>query len=173
MTDAPNIRRSQRSLVAMSAICRSDSNPREFMAIADLSPEGCRVASTRPFLRVGQHVAIVPETLSSLGGVVRWVVGNVAGIEFDRPLYGPVHDHLCRTFTLADASEPPLVPAPDAELPGYLSAKIIAGNAEFQRKSEDVPQATRFTSLETRPGLRARQTKPEVVRLFLNNSRLD
>jgi len=39
-------------------------------------------------------VVIRPEGLEGLTGVIRWIEGNRAGIQFDRPIYGPVFDHL-------------------------------------------------------------------------------
>jgi hypothetical protein len=33
-----------------------------------------------------------------LPGVVRWVSADLAGVEFDRPIYGPVLDHIAQAF---------------------------------------------------------------------------
>lgn len=38
-----------------------------------------------------------PQGMEILTGVIRWISGEVAGIEFDRPLYGPIIDHLALT----------------------------------------------------------------------------
>lgn len=40
---------------------------------------------------------IRPQGMEILTGVVRWMRGGVAGVEFDRPIYGPVLDHLALT----------------------------------------------------------------------------
>ena len=39
-----------------------------------------------------------PERMEGLCGTVRWVSGHEAGIEFDRPLYAPVVEHLHRLY---------------------------------------------------------------------------
>lgn len=44
--------------------------------------------------RVGTHVVIRPEGLEALGGVVRWIKRDFAGIEFDRAIYPPAVDYL-------------------------------------------------------------------------------
>jgi len=48
----------------------------------------------RVLFRVGAHVVIRPEGLEALGGVVRWIKRDFAGIEFDRAIYPTVVDHL-------------------------------------------------------------------------------
>lgn len=48
------------------------------------------------------RVVIRPQALEGLTGIIRWISGDCAGVEFDRPLHGPVVDHLVRlhaTFT--------------------------------------------------------------------------
>ena len=45
-------------------------------------------------LRVGSHVVIRPEGIEALGGTVRWIAGDCAGVEFDRAIYDPIIDHL-------------------------------------------------------------------------------
>ena len=47
-------------------------------------------------LRVGSHVVIRPTGMEALGGTVRWIAGDYAGLEFDRPIYDPIIDHLAR-----------------------------------------------------------------------------
>ncbi len=48
--------------------------------------------------RVGAQVVLRPQGLEGLCGLVRWVRGHDAGIEFDRPLYTPVVEHLHRKY---------------------------------------------------------------------------
>ena len=67
---------------------------RDNAQISDLSSEGCRVKVHGVLLQIGGRVVIRPEGLEGLTGIVRWVDGHEAGIEFDCPLYGPVVDHL-------------------------------------------------------------------------------
>lgn len=89
-------RRSARQPVALDAQCRTDRGLRDKGRILDLSPEGCCVFTSELFVRLGARVLVRPEGLEGLSGIVRWIEGNRAGIEFDHPLYVPVFDHLVR-----------------------------------------------------------------------------
>ena len=66
--------------------------------ISNLSPEGCCVTTQGLFVKVGARVIVRPDGMEGLTGVVRWVKGIQAGIEFDTPLYGPIVDHLVERF---------------------------------------------------------------------------
>ena len=62
--------------------------------LSDISAEGCCVTTRGLFYRVGASVIIRPEGLEGIAGTVRWVEGCRAGVQFERPLYGPVLEHL-------------------------------------------------------------------------------
>ncbi len=87
-------RRADRKRVDMKAHCRTVSGLRDKGKICDLSPEGCRVTTSGLFMNVGMRVLIKPEGLEGLTGIVRWIQGMDAGVEFDTPLYGPVFEYL-------------------------------------------------------------------------------
>jgi hypothetical protein len=89
-------RKSERLPVVLPARVRSRSGFLDRVVITDLSPEGCRIESQGLTVHAGDLVVIRPQSLEGLTGVVRWVVGHTAGVQFDRPLYGPVVDHLFR-----------------------------------------------------------------------------
>lgn len=80
----------------LAATCRTQSGMRDNAHIFDISPHGCRLATSTLAVRIGTHIVIRPQGLEGLGGVVRWIDGQHAGIEFDAPLYEPVVDHLSR-----------------------------------------------------------------------------
>jgi hypothetical protein len=94
-------RSATRSPVAMSARCRTDSGAKDYVALVDLSAEGCCLLSRQPLLSRGQRVTLSPDTLAGLTGRVQWTSDCLAGILFDKPLYGPVYEHLARTFNCA------------------------------------------------------------------------
>ena len=94
MSVAATPRKSQRKLVEMSAQCRTQNGLRDMGRISDISAEGCCVTTNSLFFKVGTRVVIRPEGMEGLTGVVRWIAGDKAGVEFDCPLYGPVIDHL-------------------------------------------------------------------------------
>ncbi|GAM05032.1 MULTISPECIES: PilZ domain-containing protein [Novosphingobium] len=87
-------RRSVRKPVSMTVQCRTHSGLRDTGEIYDLSPEGCCIQITGMFFKVGGRIVLRPAGLEAFSGVVRWISGDFAGVEFDRPLYGPVVDHL-------------------------------------------------------------------------------
>lgn len=71
--------------------------------ISDISPHGCRLATSTLAVRIGLRIVIRPQGLEGLGGVVRWIEGQQAGIEFDAPLYEPVVDHLSQLHAAGTA----------------------------------------------------------------------
>lgn len=80
----------------MSVQCRTQSGLRDSGEISDVSTEGCCLKVRGLYFRVGTRLMLRPQGLESLTGVVRWVRGDLAGVEFDRAIYGPVVDHLVR-----------------------------------------------------------------------------
>lgn len=91
------LRRSERLALVLPARCRSRSGFVDHVVISDISTRGCRIDSLGLVLGVGDMVVIRPQALEGLTGVIRWIKNHSAGIEFDRPLYGPVVEHLQRT----------------------------------------------------------------------------
>ncbi|MCJ2183803.1 PilZ domain-containing protein [Novosphingobium sp. 1949] len=87
-------RRSVRKPVSMAVQCRTQSGLRDSGEIFDISAEGCCLQLAGLFLKVGARLILRPSGLEAFSGVVRWISGDFAGIEFDRPMYGPVVDHL-------------------------------------------------------------------------------
>lgn len=55
-------------------------------AIRDLSTHGCRIDSDAGWLRVGAFISIRPDEDAAVMGIVRWVRGGGAGIEFLHPV---------------------------------------------------------------------------------------
>lgn len=94
-----SLRRAKRHMLVLPARCRSRSGFVDHVVISDLSEGGCRIDSLGLVLGVGDMVVVRPQALEGLTGVIRWTKGHSAGIEFDRPLYGPVVEHLQRAFT--------------------------------------------------------------------------
>jgi len=95
-------RRSTRQPISLAAQCRTANGLRDEGEISDITAEGCCVATTGLLFRVGMRVVIRPQALEGLTGIIRWISGDCAGVEFDRPLHGLVVDHLVRlhaTFT--------------------------------------------------------------------------
>jgi hypothetical protein len=87
-------RRAQRRSVALPAQYRTTSALRDCGRISDISTQGCCVTAGDLLFRVGSHVVIRPDGMEAVGGTVRWIARNFAGIEFDRSIHAPVLEHL-------------------------------------------------------------------------------
>lgn len=108
------LRRTNRLQLVLPARCRSRTGFVDHVVISDISEGGCRIDSLGLIMGVGEMVVVRPQGLEGLCGVIRWVKGHSAGIEFDRALYPAVVDHLHRTFMRF------LNPENLRELPGKL-----------------------------------------------------
>lgn len=82
----------------MHAFWRSDTGRQGEQAIVDLTAQGCRVFTKAVPLNLGLNIRVRPQDFESLPGIVRLARGGFAGIEFDKPLCGPVAEHLQRVF---------------------------------------------------------------------------
>lgn len=64
----------------------------------DLSETGCRFYDRRTVLKIGSALTIRIETLGPFDATVRWIEQDVVGVQFARPLYGPVFEHIRDTL---------------------------------------------------------------------------
>ena len=85
----------------MTATCRTQTGLRDSAHISDISQHGCRLTTKTLSIRIGQRIVIRPQGLEGVSGVVRWIDGQDAGIEYDAPLYEHVVDHLGRLYAAA------------------------------------------------------------------------
>ena len=93
-----DLREFERYSVVIPATCRSRTGFRDQVVLHDISCGGCSLRSHGLTIHEGDLVVVRPEGIEGLGGEVRWVRGRDAGIRFLAPIYGPVVDHLRRTF---------------------------------------------------------------------------
>lgn len=91
-------RAAARTAVRMPASCRSSTGLRDEGWLEDISAVGCCFVTRATCFKAGNHVVLRPGGLEGITGIVRWVRANRCGIEFSRPLYGAVLDHLCAQF---------------------------------------------------------------------------
>ncbi|WP_239807302.1 PilZ domain-containing protein [Croceicoccus hydrothermalis] len=73
--------------------------------VTDLSEAGCACATPSVWMRSGAQVTIRIGSLGPIDATIRWVNDRQVGIEFHRPVYGPVFEHL--RSLIAQASERP------------------------------------------------------------------
>lgn len=89
-------RRAERQQIVLAAQCRTATGVRDDGYLSDISPEGCCITTRGILFLEGARVMIKPQGLEGLSGVVRWISGHKAGVQFDSPLYGPIVEHLGR-----------------------------------------------------------------------------
>lgn len=97
------LRYEERGDVMMPGKLRHNVTCRTETDVIDLSTRGCRISVREKGITVGSTAFIRLDNLAPLRATVRWHAAGFAGVEFDWPLYLPVHDHLLNAwrFTVA------------------------------------------------------------------------
>ncbi len=91
--DPPESRNGDRVTLNAEAGIRRAGHRGFHTRVYDLSPEGCRIEFVeKP--EPGERVWVKFEGLESLEGSVRWVVGHVGGVKFERRIHGGVFERL-------------------------------------------------------------------------------
>lgn len=89
-------RAAMRYPVWITATCRTSLGRVADVILSNLSTDGCGLSIGEDMVRPGQVVSVKLPSLEPLHGVVCWVKGKQAGVKFERPLYGPVLEHLVK-----------------------------------------------------------------------------
>lgn len=87
-------RGSSRLPTSIAAVAQSTQGAVQRLEISDLSPEGCAVVVAGPPLVAGTVYGIKMEGLEGLVSTARWTAGQQAGLQFDRPLYPAIAEHI-------------------------------------------------------------------------------
>ena len=95
--DPPDMERraSQRHQVVAHAILRRDGSSSYRATVFDLTENGCKAEMVER-LEVADRIWVKFDGLEAIHASVSWVARPVAGIQFDRPIYGAVFDALMR-----------------------------------------------------------------------------
>jgi len=101
-------RQSIRYPVWLTATCRTSLGRVSDVILSNLSADGCGITAQEGLLRPGQQIVVRLQSIEGLPGRVCWVKGKRAGVKFDRPLYGPVVEHIVNV----QLSAPPAAPEP-------------------------------------------------------------
>jgi hypothetical protein len=96
-------RRTVRQPLSLAAQCRTITGIRDEGYLSDISAEGCCITTRGILFLVGSRVMIKPKGMEGLSGVVRWIEGHRAGVQFDTPLYAPIVDHLANLYAAGSA----------------------------------------------------------------------
>ena len=67
---------------------------RRSIEITDISIGGCSVVIGSQYAAGGRGYAIKIDGLETLGAEIRWIAGEGAGLQFERPLHPAVLDHI-------------------------------------------------------------------------------
>ncbi len=89
--------------LALSGEVRTANGTRGTAYIQNLSTHGCGLWANAFQLRQGSILMVRPSGLEGIYGTVKWARHFQAGVEFDRPLYGPVVDHICDKHDMAQS----------------------------------------------------------------------
>jgi hypothetical protein len=165
-----NFRQFEKSCEQGAGVQRSGN--RSYVAMGARS-EGCCILSRQRLLSRGQRITLSPDSLAGLCGRVQWTDDCLAGILFDKPLYGPVYEHLARTFPRLSPEPGTIMPRQNGteglsdETRRELLQKIM--DVEAKNRPREGTEADRYNRMvrETpRGGLRSRPGGGRVFELF-------
>lgn len=98
MSDTPPIPRQENRLpVELKSCVRTGGMKIQDVALSNISAAGCCIAIAEHYVEVDRTIIIQPDSLEGLEARVRWVRDGKAGLEFARPLYPAVVEHLHKT----------------------------------------------------------------------------
>lgn len=84
----------------LKANCRSRNGGTNEIRVLDLSEAGCMINKRMLLMEPGDRVLVKMEGLTYLPCNVLWAEDEEAGLAFEQPLYGPVLEHLQRSFVV-------------------------------------------------------------------------
>ena len=88
------IRREDRHGVAVDGRYRTGTGVPKDVSVLDISEGGCRFFDKFGRLTPGAQITIRVGPIGPIPATVRWCEGQVVGVEFEDPIYGPVLDHI-------------------------------------------------------------------------------
>lgn len=96
MSDVPDRRNGTRKPLFACAYIRTANRSGLEAVISNLSAEGACLIGLEFLGPIEPRLMVKLNGMESLGANVRWTQGSSVGVEFERPLYGPVVDHLVK-----------------------------------------------------------------------------
>ncbi|MBU1253747.1 MAG: PilZ domain-containing protein [Alphaproteobacteria bacterium] len=87
-------RKSPRKIISVPGRIRTGQCIAHNVAITDLSEGGCCAIDRGASLKEGATVTIRVGRLDPIEATVRWARAGEIGLEFQRPIYGPVFNHI-------------------------------------------------------------------------------
>ncbi|GMM92573.1 PilZ domain-containing protein [Qipengyuania sp. MTN3-11] len=96
-------REHERYDVAVAGHLRTGRGKELAAKVTDLSESGCSCVAGSMWINEGANISVRIGSLGPIEATVRWVEGYEVGMEFHRPIYGPVFEHLCEMINQAEA----------------------------------------------------------------------
>lgn len=87
-------RNSERFDISVQGRYRTGSGLARDVPILEISETGCRFFDKFGRLKGGDEITLRIGTIGPVVGTVRWSRDQITGIEFEKPLYGPVFEHI-------------------------------------------------------------------------------
>jgi hypothetical protein len=164
-------RQVERAEIALGASCRTEIGRRTFVAMIDLTPQGCCLYSRALDVNVKQKLYLQPVGLAPLGATVQWKAGSLIGVQFDAELYPAVFEHLAEAhpWPLAGSAKAAMELTGDGRAAAHSELVRIIERAEKQFLSREQPKdvlTTRPLTIGSRPGLSQRAASGNLARLF-------
>ena len=112
-----NARKAERHELAVHGNYRMRGKRHDIFFI-ELSDQGCRFYDRHSPLEAEDVINLRIENLGPFEATVRWRDAKYVGVQFERPLYGPVFDHIRDKLDRAqNAGFIPRIPQPDQVQP--------------------------------------------------------
>lgn len=89
-------RKDPRRPVNAKAVIRNSRQGRIGGQVIDISENGCKLDLFGTAVERGQSVTIKLGDMESWAGTVRWVNGQIVGVQFHMPLHSAIVDHLSK-----------------------------------------------------------------------------
>lgn len=93
-----------RRRLGAKAVIRNSRQGRIGGEVIDISEHGCKLNLFDCSIEPGQRLTVKLGNMESWGGSVRWVNGQIAGVQFDLPLHSAVVDHLAKSNLVVEFS---------------------------------------------------------------------
>lgn len=94
-----------RAEIACEGHFRTESGIKGRATLYDVSLEGCSFLDRDQMTKEGQRLRIWFTNVGPFKGTIRWTREDVAGMEFDKPLYVPIFEHLRDSLKWDEATQ--------------------------------------------------------------------
>lgn len=87
-------RRAERFDISVQGRYRTGSGLARDVPILEISETGCRFFDKFGRLKAGDEMTLRIGSIGPVVATVRWCRDQITGVEFEKPLYGPIFEHI-------------------------------------------------------------------------------